>query len=286
MTLIASPEVATLGSWIEQLVAESTGKQGKGVVPIDLEPFDPAQQRGDDRFFVYLRFGDSKQTPLDTKVTELIAAGLPVATLHLTDRKHIGGEFVRWEMATAFASALLGVNPFDEPDVSAAKKATGEFIAQFESIGALPRDGWVAPNHGSVLETLKKAKAGSDSVVLSAFFTRTDQSDEQLSALRVTLRQKLGCATTLGYGPRFLHSTGQLHKGGPNTGVFILLRSEVTADVAIPGQKFSFGVLRDAQALGDQQVLQQRNRRVVAVNLGADIKAGLTQLAAEIARLQ
>ncbi|HTM45665.1 MAG TPA: bifunctional transaldolase/phosoglucose isomerase [Polyangiaceae bacterium] len=286
MTLIASPEVATLGSWIEQLVAESTGKQGKGVVPIDLEPFDPSQQQGADRAFVYLRFGDAKATALDAQVEQLIAAGLPVATLHLTDRKHVGGEFVRWEMATAFASALLGVNPFDEPDVSAAKKATGDFIAQFEKAGALPRDGWVAANDPGVLQTLKKAKKGSDYVVLSAFFARTDERDHQLSALRVQLRQKLGCATTLGYGPRFLHSTGQLHKGGPNTGVFVLLRSDVSTDTAIPGQKFSFGVLRDAQALGDQQVLQQRGRRVVAVNLGSDIKSGLDRLAAEIAKLQ
>jgi glucose-6-phosphate isomerase len=277
LTLIASPEFASLGSWIEQLVAESTGKLGKGVVPVDLEPLGAAQPAAD-RAFVYVRYDGATHADLNTQVEKLIAQGHPVATIRLQARTDIGGEFVRWEMATAFASAVLGVNPFDEPDVSAAKKATAEFIAQFEQAGSLSFPNWVQAGDGQIPSTLRQAKSGVDYVTLSAFFARTDERDRLLTQVRALIAAKLGCATTLGYGPRFLHSTGQLHKGGGNNGVFLLLRSGVTQDLPIPGQRYSFGILRDAQALGDQKVLLERKRRAVAVNLGENVVQALAQL--------
>lgn len=277
LTLIASPEFASLGSWIEQLVAESTGKLGKGVVPVDLEPRTETEA-GSDRAFVYVRYDANPTTDLDTQIERLSSQGHPVATIRLKDRTDIGGEFVRWEMATAFASAVLGVNPFDEPDVSAAKKATAEFIAQFEQAGSLSFPGWVQSGDAQISETLRKAKAGVDYVTLSAFFARTDERDQLLNQVRALIGAKLGCATTLGYGPRFLHSTGQLHKGGGNNGVFLLLRSGITQDLSIPEQRYSFGTLRDAQALGDQKVLLERKRRAVAVNLGENVVQDLAHL--------
>jgi glucose-6-phosphate isomerase len=277
LTLIASPELASLGSWIEQLVAESTGKLGKGVVPVDLEPVGAAQS-GADRAFVYVRYGASAHADLDAHVEKLTAHGHPVTTIGLDARSDIGGEFVRWEMATAFASAVLGVNPFDEPDVSAAKKATAEFIAQFEQAGSLAFPNWVQAGDAQIPSTLRQAKSGIDYVTLSAFFARTDERDQLLTQVRSLIAAKLGCATTLGYGPRFLHSTGQLHKGGGNNGVFLLLRSSVAQDLPIPGQRYSFGILRDAQALGDQKVLLERKRRAVAVNLGENVVQALAQL--------
>jgi glucose-6-phosphate isomerase len=277
LTLIASPEVASLGSWIEQLVAESTGKLGKGVVPIDLEPLDAAKP-GADRAYVYVRLGGNEASALDAQVERLAGAGHPVATIRLQHRTDIGGEFVRWEMATAFASAVLGVNPFDEPDVSAAKKATAEFIAQFEQAGSLSFPNWVATSDAQISNTLRQAKSGVDYVTLSAFFARTDERDQLLTQVRSLIAAKLGCATTVGYGPRFLHSTGQLHKGGGNNGVFLLLRSGVAQDLPIPGKRYSFGILRDAQALGDQKVLLERKRRAVAVNLGDDVVQALAHL--------
>lgn len=277
LTLIASPEVASLGSWIEQLVAESTGKLGKGVVPVDLESLEAARP-GADRAYVYVRLSGNEATALDAQVERLAAAGHPVATIRLQDRTDIGGEFVRWEMATAFASAVLGVNPFDEPDVSAAKKATAEFIARFEQAGSLSYPNWVSAGDAQIPDTLRQAKTGVDYITLSAFFARTDERDQLLTQVRSLIAAKLGCATTLGYGPRFLHSTGQLHKGGGNNGVFLLLRSGVSQDLPIPEKRYSFGILRDAQALGDQKVLLERKRRTVAVNLGENVVQALAQL--------
>ncbi len=239
MTLIASPEVATLGSWIEQLVAESTGKQGKGVVPIDLEPFDPAAQQGNDRAFVYLRFGDSKQTALDVQVAELVSAGLPVATLQLTDRKH------RWRIRAlgngdGVRERPARGQPLRRTRCLRRQEATGEFIAQFESAGALPRDSWVAPNHGNVLETLKKPKPAVTTWSSPRF------SRGRISATSNSQRYGSRCGKSSvalprwATAPRFLHSTGQLHKGGPNTGVFILLQLGSDGGCRHPGPEILF----------------------------------------------
>jgi transaldolase/glucose-6-phosphate isomerase len=285
MTLIMSPEIESLGSWIEQLVAESTGKLGRGVLPVDLEPLGPAKSYGADRAFVYVRLGGEEQTALDLQVEELCQAGFPVATIRLAEPIDLGAEFYRWEVATAFAGAALDINPFDEPDVSSAKKATAGFIAEYEQNKALRLDDWVSPDAAEILTVLKQAKKETDYLVFSAFMERTPERDRVFAKLRTLVREKLGIATALGYGPRFLHSTGQLHKGGPNTGIFVLLRADVSQDLPIPGQTYSFGILRDAQALGDQKVLVERQRRLVRVNLGSDADRGLAALAQLLERL-
>jgi transaldolase/glucose-6-phosphate isomerase len=285
MTLVMSPEIESLGSWIEQLVAESTGKLGRGVLPVDLEPLGAPGSYGADRNFVYIRLGGEEQTALDLQVEELSQAGFPVVTIRLSDPSDLGAEFYRWEVATAFAGAALDINPFDEPDVSSAKKATAGFIAEYEQNKALRLDNWVSPEAAEILATLKQANKQQDYLVFSAFMERTPERDRVFTKLRALTREKLGVATALGYGPRFLHSTGQLHKGGPNTGIFVLLRADVSQDLPIPGQQYSFGILRDAQALGDQKVLVERQRRLVRVNLGADTERGLEALLQALQRL-
>jgi transaldolase / glucose-6-phosphate isomerase len=281
LTFVMSPEIASLGSWIEQLVAESTGKEGKGIVPIDGEPLGAPEAYGNDRLFTYLRFdkGDAKQ---DAAVAALEAAGHPVIRIAVDTREALGREFFRWEMATAIAGATLGVNPFDEPNVTEAKLATGALLSTFGNEGKLP-----APEPDAVcavtdLDRIAAhiASAGpGDYLAFCAYFLRTPARDAALARLRLACRDRSKNATTVGYGPRFLHSTGQLHKGGPNTGVFVQLTSDATADLPIPGEGYSFATLRNAQSLGDLQVLRRRGRRALRVSLGADADAGLKTLA-------
>ncbi len=277
LTIIASPEVETLGSWIEQLVAESTGKQGKGVVPIDLEPLGSPDDYGDDRAFVYVRYGGRKPSALDKKVDALIGRGHPVAQIGMLAKHDLGGEFFRWETATAVMGSVLGVNPFDEPNVTEAKNATGAIIEAFEKSGKLPDIASVKPGGADVAKLLDSVSSG-DYVVLSLYAMRTDERAETCARIREQIRRRTRAATTLGYGPRFLHSTGQLHKGGGNNGVFIVLTADAPDDVDIPGRKYSFGVLRDAQALGDLEVLRKRDRRVIRVHLGSDVEGGLREI--------
>ncbi len=283
LTLVTSPEIASFGSWIEQLVAASTGKEGKGIVPIDLEPVGATSEYDDDRLFVYVRLGagDAAQS---RAVGELEKAGHPVVYLQLEDRAALGREFFRWEVATAIAGAVLGVNPFDEPNVTEAKLATSALLAaaQTQTEGdagklTLPED-VVGPRDGErILAHLASAISG-DYVALCAYFPRTEAREALLTRLRVAVRGRARHATTIGYGPRFLHSTGQLHKGGANNGVFLQLTAEAPVDLAIPGEAYSFATLRNAQALGDLQVLRRRGRRALRVALGADVDAGLQAL--------
>lgn len=282
LTLIASDEVACLGSWIEQLVAESTGKDGQGIVPVDMEPLGEADQYGADRAFVYLRYGGRQPTELDQKVELLVSQGHPVARIGMLALHDLGGEFFRWEVATALSGSLLGVNPFDEPNVTEAKAQTNQLIDSFKAEGKLPDISAVTPDSEQIKELIEGAKSG-DYIVLSAFFARTAERDVRFAQLRSRLRALSSCATTLGWGPRFLHSTGQLHKGGPNRGVFLVLTADRGNDLEIPGAGYGFGVLRDAQALGDLQVLQQRDRRALRVHLGGDIDAGLEALLSSLA---
>jgi transaldolase/glucose-6-phosphate isomerase len=279
MTLVTSPEIASLGSWIEQLVAESTGKEGKGVVPIDLEPLGAPSQYGDDRLFVYIRLGagDAAQS---RAVGELEKAGQPVVYLQLEDRAALGRELYRWEFATAIAGAVLGVNPFDEPNVTEAKLATSAILTTAQQgDGKLPQPEEVAsPKDGDKIRALLASANPGDYVALCAYFTRTDERDALLTRLRVAARDRARNATTVGYGPRFLHSTGQLHKGGANNGVFLQLTADSPVDLPIPGEPYSFATLRNAQALGDLQVLRRRGRRALRVALGADVEAGLKAL--------
>jgi transaldolase/glucose-6-phosphate isomerase len=281
LTLITSPEIATLGSWIEQLVAESTGKEGRGVVPVDLEPVGVPDTYGDDRLFVYIRLGEGDAAQ-SRAVGALEKAGQPVVYLTLESRAALGREFFRWEVATAIAGAVLGVNPFDEPNVTEAKLATSALLAA----GKLPQaEDVCGPGDDERLRAhLAQAGAG-DYVALCAYFARSAARDGLLSKLRVAARARgngTKPATTVGYGPRFLHSTGQLHKGGANNGVFLQLVADAPRDLPIPGEVYSFAGLRDAQALGDLQVLRRRGRRALRVNLGNDVDAGLATLLATV----
>jgi glucose-6-phosphate isomerase len=285
LTLVISPEVASFGSWIEQLVAASTGKEGKGVVPVDLEPLAAPASYGDDRLFVYVRLGlgDAAQS---RAVGELEKAGHPVVYLQLEDRAALGREVFRWEVATAVASAVLGVNPFDEPNVTEAKLATSAILSTLAAQAAqgpsearlpLPEDVCTPRDADRIREHVATA-APSDYIALCAYLARTDARDALLSRLRVAWRANGRNATTVGYGPRFQHSTGQLHKGGANNGVFLQLTADEPRDLPVPGEPYSFATLRNAQALGDLQVLKRRGRRALRINLGADVDAGLAAL--------
>jgi transaldolase/glucose-6-phosphate isomerase len=284
LTLVISPDIASFGSWIEQLVAESSGKDGKGIVPVDLEPVGSPDSYGDDRFFVYMRSSaaDAKQ---DAAVAALEKAGQPVVRIAVDRRESLGREIYRWEMATAIACASLGVNPFDEPNVTEAKVATSALLAQAAAEGRLP----AAPEDTCEVGDVDRIRAHlaaatpGDYLAFCAYFLRTPARDAALTRMRVACRDRTRNATTLGYGPRFLHSTGQLHKGGANNGVFLQLTADATADLPVPGESYSFATLRDAQALGDLQVLKRRGRRALRVHLGGDVDAGLEALADAIA---
>ncbi len=261
LTLILPEEVSSLGDWVEQLIAESTGKEGKGVVPIAGEALGPPEVYGPDRAFVAL--GD--HPGLDA----LEKLGHPVLRLPFENRMQLGGEFFRWEFATAVAAHFLQINPFDQPDVQAAKDATARILAE----GPQAADGEPA----SIDEVLATLQPG-DYLGLLAYLPRKMETEAPLELLRLKIRQRYGVATSLGFGPRYLHSTGQLHKGGPATGAFIQLTEDVAEDLPIPGQPHSFDQLRQAQALGDFQSLTARGRRVAQVNLGGDRVAGIQRL--------
>src|SRR6185503_14098926 len=226
LTLVISPDIASFGSWIEQLVAESSGKEGKGIVPVDLEPVASPDSYGADRFFVYIRSAaaDAKQ---DAAVTALERAGQPVVRIAVDGREALGREILRWEMATAIGCALMGVNPFDEPNVTEAKVATSALLAQHAAEGKLP-----SPEDNCDVNDVERIRAHlasatpNDYVAFCAYFVRTPARDAALTRMRIACRDRSRNATTVGYGPRFLHSTGQLHKGGPNTGVFLQLTAD------------------------------------------------------------
>jgi glucose-6-phosphate isomerase/transaldolase/glucose-6-phosphate isomerase len=280
LTLIASPKVATFGYWVEQLIAESTGKQGKGIVPIEGEPVGKPAVYGDDRVFVYVRM-DSE--PGNRAVQALEKAGQPVVTLTLRDKLDLGGEFLRWEIATAIAGSILGIDPFDQPNVQESKDNTKKVLAVFKAKGKLPAaTSTPASKSRPGLKTLlDKAKPGSYLAIM-AYATRTPAADAAIAAIRTAVRDRKGIATTAGYGPRFLHSTGQLHKGGPKTGLFLQIVQDDTKDVAIPGQPFRFSVLKQSQSLGDLQSLTSRHLPVLRVTLGREPAAGWKSLAAAV----
>ena len=272
VTLITSPKVATFGYWVEQLIAESTGKEGKGIVPIEGEPLGKPAVYGDDRLFVYIRL---EADPPHRGVQALEKAGHPVVTLTLRDKLDLGGEFFRWEVATAIAGAILGIDAFDQPNVQESKDNTKKVLATFKSRGKLPAAESVAASKAkrALASLLKRAKKGAY-LALMAYTARTPGSEAAIAAIRTAVRDSKKVATTAGYGPRFLHSTGQLHKGGPKTGLFLQVVQDDTKDVAIPGQPYSFSVLKQAQAIGDLQSLTSRRLPVVRVTLGRDPAAG------------
>jgi glucose-6-phosphate isomerase/transaldolase/glucose-6-phosphate isomerase len=280
VTLIASPKVATFGYWVEQLIAESTGKEGKGIVPIEGEPVGKPAVYGDDRLFVYIRMDAD---PPHRGVQALEKAGQPVVTLTLRDKLDLGGEFLRWEIATAIAGSILGINAFDQPNVQESKDNTKKVLATFKSRGKLPTVETVTTSKAKagVASLLKQAKRGAYFAIM-AYTARTPQSESAVAAIRKSVRDGKKVATTAGYGPRFLHSTGQLHKGGPKTGLFLQIVQDDAKDVPIPGQPYSFSVLKQAQAIGDMQSLTSRRLPVLRVTLGREPAAGWRALAAAV----
>ena len=267
------------GAWLEQLLTESTGKQGKGLVVIHEEPPGPPAAYGDDRVFVAIALGEDRG--VEAAVAPLEAAGHPVVRLTLGSRSDLGGEFFRWEMATALAGVVLGVNPFDEPNVAQAKAATGAALDAFLDAGRLPEV--AADDADDVARALAAAKPG-DYVALLAYLTPAPATAAALQQLRALVRDRTRLATTAGWGPRYLHSTGQLHKGGPNTPLLLVLTARDRHELAIPGEGYGFSTLKLAQALGDVTTLRAAGRRAFWVPLGDAPEAGLAALAARLAR--
>jgi transaldolase/glucose-6-phosphate isomerase len=301
VTILSSRKIAHFGAWAEQLIAESTGKDGKGLIPIEGEPLGDAALYGDDRFFINLRTECESDAAHDDKLAALEKAGHPVVRIVMKSIEHIGQEFFRFEIATAVAGAILGINPFNQPDVEAAKIKTRELTAAFEKSGALPAEQPVMSSEEADLYTDEKnaaylRKAGADGDLgswLKAHLARTGAADYvallayierdaahigTLQNMRLAVRDKHHVATCAEFGPRFLHSTGQAYKGGPDSGVFLQITSDDARDLAVPGQKASFGVIKAAQARGDFDVLTERGRRALRVHLKGDLEAGLKAL--------
>ncbi|NIQ38725.1 MAG: bifunctional transaldolase/phosoglucose isomerase [Proteobacteria bacterium] len=291
VTLFASPSIVAFPVWVEQLIAESTGKKGKGILPVVGETLAAPDRYGKDRVFVYLRMDGDDNATLDAGFDALEKAGHPVVRIILDEREDLGAEFFRWEMATAVAGVVLGINPFDQPDVEAAKVKARESMTAFEKTGSLPADAPALVDGdievygrrvGDSIESslggfLKGANPG-DYLALMAYTPRTPETDAVLERIRLKLRDRLKMATTIGYGPRFLHSTGQLHKGDGNKGLFIQITDHPDTDVSIPGEPYTFGILIAAQALGDYQVLAERKRRLIRFHLKGDVNRGLKRL--------
>jgi glucose-6-phosphate isomerase len=280
VTLAMSPEVATLGYWLEQLLAESTGKQGRGLVPVEGEPLGRPEAYGQDRLFVQVRMNGEAEDPA---VRALAEAGQPVVTLSMRDRLDLGGEFLRWELATAVAGSVLGIDPFDQPNVQESKDNTKRVLADYARNGHLPEAHAVraAEAGGAVRDLLRQARDGSYFAAM-AYTPRTEASETALRRARTRVRDVTRLATTGGYGPRFLHSTGQLHKGGPPVGLFLQIVQRDGRDVEVPGEPYTFSTLKQAQALGDLQSLESRNYPVVRVDIGEDHEAGWRALADSI----
>jgi RpiB/LacA/LacB family sugar-phosphate isomerase len=279
VTLVLSPAIRAFGAWLEQLLTESTGKQERGLVVVHDEPLGPPEVYGADRLFVALTLG--ADLLLDRALAPLGAAGHPVVHLRLANRLDIGGEFFRWEFATAVAGALLEVNPFDEPNVAQAKDATQAALATFRERGRLPE--WPADSLEDVARVLGQARPG-DYVAFLAYLTPEPATTAALARLRRLVRDRTHLATTLGYGPRYLHSTGQLHKGGPPTPILILIASEDEADVMIPGERYGFATLKMAQALGDLATLRGAQRRALWLPVAGRAVEAIERLTATLER--
>ena len=302
VTIVASPGIGDLGAWLEQLLAESTGKIGKGLIPVDGEPLGAPADYGTDRIFAYLRLESAPDAAQDAAVDALERAGQPVVRIAVEEPYRLGAEFFRWEMATAVAGAIIGINPFNQPDVEASKVATRRLTEEYERAGTLPQeqpffqaDGISlfanAPN-AAALESaagsdrsldayiaahLRRLAAG-DYFALLAYIEMKEAHAESLQRMRRVVRDARHAATCVGFGPRFLHSTGQAYKGGPNSGVFLQITCDDAADLQVPGQKYTFGIVKAAQARGDFEVLAERGRRALRVHLGADVESGLKRL--------
>jgi transaldolase / glucose-6-phosphate isomerase len=306
VTFITSPAIADVGAWLEQLLAESTGKDGKGLIPVDREQLASPDKYGSDRVFAYLRFEPKPDADQDAKVEALSKAGHPVIRIEVADLMNLGQEFFRWEIATAVAGSIIGINAFNQPDVEASKIATKKLTTEYEKTGSLPPETPFFSGEGVKLfsdeanvTALQKGVAdkslagylkahlgrlsAGDYFALLAYVEMNAAHEEILQSMRTGVRDARKVATCLGFGPRFLHSTGQAYKGGPNTGVFLQVTCDDKADLPVPGQKYTFGVVKAAQARGDFEVLAERKRRALRVHL-SDVSAGLNTLKTAIAK--
>ncbi len=292
LTLILPDSLGDLGLWLEQLLAESTGKEGRGILPVAGEPLGTPSFYGEDRLFIYFRLLDAPDERLENFIRELQQVGQPVVTIELEKPLDLVQEFFRWEVATAVAGAILKINPFDQPNVQESKDNTNRLLAQVRQDGKLPEITAAFKEGPLAFYTEEKARNASDLLkafllqgrpgdffALQAYLPEEPPNAQALQTIRKQLRDRLSLATTLGYGPRFLHSTGQFHKGGPNTGLFMQLIAEDLEDAPIPGAPYTFGLLKQAQALGDWEALRKHGRRVMRIHLGADAAQGLGSLA-------
>ncbi len=306
LTIIASPEIHDLGAWLEQLIAESTGKDGVAIIPVDREPLQHADAYSSDRIFVHLSVKGAAQTESDYEsLSDIEHAGHPFVNIELESAYHIGQEFFRWEFATAVAGSIMRIDPFNQPDVEAAKIEARKLTGQYEQTGRLPDEQPFYEEAGIKLfssEEYSAELAGAidekslahyleahllnieegDYFALLAYVEMSEENEMHLQAIRQQVLQQHGVATCLGFGPRFLHSTGQAYKGGGNNGVFLQITSDDEFDIDVPGQKYSFGVVKAAQARGDFEVLLDRGRRALRVHLTADVMGGLRKLVEHI----
>ncbi len=303
VTIVASPHIADVGAWLEQLLAESTGKQGHGIVPIDNEPLADASHYGDDRVFAYLRLRDAADPAQEAAIAALKQAGQPVVTVELSNTLQIGQAFFLWEFATAVAGSIIGIDPFDQPDVEASKIVTKQLTSAYNDAGKLPdekpfltdgaiqlfsdeRNAAELSKAGNTLAAVMKAHlsrlGAGDYAALLAYIERTPQHIALLQTLRTSIRDAKHVATVAEFGPRFLHSTGQAYKGGPNSGVFTQITAVDAKDLAVPGERYTFSVVKAAQARGDFDVLTERGRRALRVHITGELEAGLKTLSAAI----
>ena len=302
VTIITSPGIHDLGAWLEQLIAESTGKIGKGLIPVDREALGAPEVYGNDRVFIHLRLADEPDMAQKQKLDALRTAGHPVVEIELADTYDLGQEFFRWEIATAVAGSILKINPFNQPDVEASKIVTRQLTEAYEKSGKLPEESPIFDDGAIKLFTDERNAANlnklagtdrsltgflrahlsqfnpGDYMALLGFIEMNGAHEESLQAMRHAVRDRKHVATCLGFGPRFLHSTGQAYKGGPNTGVFLQITCDDANDLPVPGQKYTFGTVKAAQARGDFQVLADRKRRALRVHLPKDVEAGLENL--------
>ncbi|MFO0982144.1 MAG: bifunctional transaldolase/phosoglucose isomerase [Planctomycetota bacterium] len=295
VTIVTSKRVRRLGAWLEQLLAESTGKDGKGLIPVDLEPLAAPPAYGNDRLFVSVAVQGDEDPVAERSLTTLADQGQPVVRIVLGDVLDLAGELFRWEIATAVAGAILKIHPFNQPDVEASKVATRKLTSAFETAGALPPENPIATDRGvrvfadeanarvlgadrslaGCLRAHWRRVRPSDYIAILAYLEMSAANEALLQEIRVMLRDATRVATCLGFGPRFLHSTGQAYKGGPNSGVFLQITCDDAHDLPVPAQRYSFGVVKAAQARGDLSVLNERQRRALRLHLGSDVGAGL-----------
>ncbi len=297
VTFVMSNSIKAFGYWVEQLIAESTGKEGKGLIPVTGETLGAPDVYGADRVFIHMYLNTDDNTEDDKKLAVLEKAGNPVIKIKVADKLALGGEYYRWEVATAIAGYVIGINPFNEPNVAEGKKNTSDLLEEWSKNGSFKKpdeilseqglsvygtEGAKSENLKNLINQLTSAARAGDYISLLCYFTETKQRTSELETWRIRLRDKTKLATTLAYGPRYLHSTGQLHKGGPGTGIYIILTGSDEQSLPIPGEKFGFGILNEGQSLGDFRSLSDKGRKVIYIQLGENIDKGLENLFAAI----